>query len=70
MHDSFSIHTSIRLCIVCAILILIATVTFTKAGTILLMGIGLGTPNSIPPPPCSNSLDFSDSCNSQYIGLL
>ncbi len=23
-----------------------------------------------PPPSCSNSLDFSDACNSQYIGLL
>lgn len=38
------------------------------AGTILLMGIGLGTPNSGPPPVCSNSLDFSDQCNSQYVG--
>lgn len=38
------------------------------AGTILLMGMGLGTPASGPPPVCSNSLDFSDQCNSQYVG--
>lgn len=24
----------------------------------------------VPPPACSNSLDFSDGCNSQYIGAL
>lgn len=23
-----------------------------------------------PPPACSNSLDFSDGCNSQYIGAI
>jgi hypothetical protein len=38
------------------------------AGTILLLGVGLGTPASGPPPMCSNSLDFSDQCNSQYVG--
>lgn len=38
------------------------------AGTILLMGIGLGTPGSGPPPSCSNSLDFTEQCNSQYVG--
>ncbi len=54
------------LCILCAILI---TVTHTKAGTILLMGIGLGTPSRGPPPACSNSLDFSQACNSQYVPL-
>jgi hypothetical protein len=37
------------------------------AGTILLMGIGLGTPGSSPPPTCSNKLDFSKACNSQYL---
>jgi len=68
MHNYFRINTGFWFCIICAILI--ATVTFTKAGTILLMGIGLGTPNVGPPPVCSDSLDFSDQCNSQYIGLL
>lgn len=23
----------------------------------------------VPPGPCSNSLDFSDACNSQYLGI-
>ena len=40
------------------------------AGTILLLGAGLGSPNVGPPPVCSNSLDFSDSCNSQYITVI
>lgn len=40
------------------------------AGTIMLMGIGLGTPGgSGPPPTCTNKLDFSQACNSQYIAL-
>jgi hypothetical protein len=29
----------------------------------------LGTPGTTPPPPtCSNKMDFSQACNSQYIG--
>ncbi len=41
------------------------------AGTILLMGIGLGAPGgSGPPPTCTNSLDFSDACNSQYVAVV
>ena len=37
-------------------------------GTILLMGIGLGTPGMPgPPPDCTNSLNFAQACNSQYI---
>lgn len=56
--------------------LLIAAIIFCSlvapavAGTILLMGIGLGTPGSAPPPSCSNSLDFSDGCNSQYVPVL
>lgn len=44
--------------------------TSAFAGTIYLMGIGLGTPGASPPPVCSNSLDFTDSCNSQYITVI
>lgn len=40
------------------------------AGTILLMGIGLGTPGAAPPVTCSNTLDFTDACNSQYITVI
>lgn len=24
----------------------------------------------VPPPTCSNSLDFTDGCNSQYLGMM
>ena len=45
--------------------------TTAIAGTILLMGIGTGAPGGgTPPPPCSNSLDFTDQCNSQYITVI
>lgn len=33
-------------------------------------GIQSGGSGGNPPPACSNSLDFSDACNSQYIGVL
>ena len=33
-------------------------------------GIVAGTVGAAPPPPtCSNSLNFSQACNSQYVGL-
>lgn len=43
-----------------------------------MMNGGLGGPmipgntgGAAPPPPtCSNSLDFSDGCNSQYLGYM
>lgn len=44
--------------------------TSAIAGTILLMGVGLGTPGSTPPPVCSNTLDFTEACNSQYITVI
>lgn len=47
------------------ILFLFISVNLLKAGTLLLMGIGL--PTSGGGGACSNSLDFSDQCNSQYI---
>jgi hypothetical protein len=37
------------------------------AGTILLLGAGSGTPGGVA-PSCSNALDFTDQCNSQYVG--
>lgn len=51
--------------IILTILFLLVPVAAT-AGTLLLMGVGLPTTGGGPPPVCSNSLDFSDSCNSQY----
>lgn len=46
------------------ILFLFISVNILKAGTLMLMGIGLPTSGG---GACSNSLDFSASCNSQYI---
>lgn len=43
--------------------------TSAIAGTILLMGIGLGTPGGVA-PTCSNTLDFTEDCNSQYITVI
>ena len=33
-------------------------------------GLSYQKASGSPPPVCSNSLDFSQSCNSQYIGAL
>lgn len=51
------------------ILIMSFLTTSAVAGTILLMGVGLGSPGG-GGGGCSNSLDFSDSCNSQYITVI
>lgn len=38
------------------------------AGSMMLLRVGPGSPNSGGAPPvCSNQLDFSDPCNSQYL---
>ena len=50
------------------IIILLSLITSTAfAGTILLMAIGNGAPGG---GACSNSLDFTKSCNSQYITVV
>lgn len=36
---------------------------------LLLLGVGPGGSNGSP-PSCSNALDFTDPCNSQYLGAL
>lgn len=36
-------------------------------GPMVPPGASGGTP---PPPTCSNAMDFSQACNSQYIGAL
>lgn len=49
--------------------ILIVASFFTAnalAGTLILMGVGLPTSGGSP-GVCSNKLDFSDACNSQYV---
>ena len=51
--------------------IVVSSILFNSvasAGTILLMGIGIGAPGG-GGGGCSNSLDFTQSCNSQYISL-
>ncbi len=68
MYNNFRFRAAFWFCIICAIII--STISFTKAGTILLMGVGLGTPGSGPPPACAANLDFSDGCNSAYVTLL
>lgn len=55
------------------ILIIIGIILISTSaigGTIMLMGMGLATPGSAPPSTCSDSLDFTDSCNSQYITVI
>ena len=32
-------------------------------------GMGGGSFSTGPPPTCSNSLDFTQACNSQYVGI-
>jgi len=53
--------------IVIIALLLLLTVP-AIAGTILLMGIGNGAPGG--GGACSNSLDFTAACNSQYITVV
>ncbi len=52
--------------ILLTVALLFISVNALKAGTLMLMGIGLPTTGG-GPPSCSNKLDFSDACNSQYI---
>ena len=66
MYNNLILTISRWFCVLCVLLISVYSI---KAGTILLMHIGLGAPSSGPPPTCSNSLDFSQACNSQYIPL-
>lgn len=55
---------NIKLLIIIGILLLSSSAI---AGTLMLMGIGLPTTGGGPPPVCTNKLDFSQACNSQYI---
>lgn len=50
------------------IIILSLITTSAIAGTLLLMNVGLN--GSGIAPACSNSLDFTDACNSQYITVI
>lgn len=34
------------------------------------MGLAGTTGTGTPPPVCSNSLDFTDGCNSQYLSVM
>jgi hypothetical protein len=56
---------------ICAILIIFGAISYTKAGTILLMGIGLGTPGgSGPPPTCDGAASLAEGCSlTPSIGL-
>ncbi len=69
MYNYFGKRSIIWFCFICAIVI--STISFTKAGTIILMGIGTGAPGGGgPPPACAGNLDFTDGCNSAYVTLL
>lgn len=60
MYNYFGLVTGKWIGFVCAILI-VGTLT-VKAGTILLMNIGLGTPGAAPPSSCLGVADLSDGC--------
>jgi hypothetical protein len=39
-------------------------------GSQLPIGPGLAPSGSPPPPTCTNSLNFAQACNSQYVSVL
>jgi hypothetical protein len=49
-------------------LVLVALALSGPAGAALTT-TGVGGNNVFGPPPCSNSLDFTQACNSQYVGV-
>lgn len=53
-----------------AIIIGLLITSSAIAGTVMLMGMGTGAGGGGPPPPCTNKLDFSVACNSQYIAAI
>lgn len=50
-----------------AFMLLVAGTSVVPAQRILLLGAGSKVKAGGAPPVCSNSLDFSQACNSQYI---
>jgi hypothetical protein len=68
MCDNFGIATVKWFCIICAVLIWAHSV---KAGTILLLGAGLGTPGSVgPPPTCDGAVSLAEGCSLTFgIGI-
>ena len=61
MHNQFRRRSIKWIGFICAVLIAGFTITHTKAGTILLMGIGLGTPGG-GGGGCAGAADLSDGC--------
>jgi len=51
------------------IIIFVGISTAALAGFLPLLKAGMGTGGGVG-PACSNSLDFSDGCNSQYITVI
>jgi hypothetical protein len=56
---------NIKVLLIVGITVLITSAA--TAGTILLLGVGVGTPGG---GGCSNSLDFTNACNSQYVTVI
>lgn len=69
MSNNFRKSASIWIVILCAVLI--GTLSFTKAGTILLLGVGLGAPGgSGPPPTCDGAVSLAEGCSLTFgIGI-
>lgn len=67
MRNYFRRRSIIGFGFVCAVLI--CTISFTKAGTILLMGIGLGTPGGVAPGGCGGVVGLGGCVTAFTIGI-
>lgn len=67
MRNYFGKRSIIGVGLVCAVLI--STLSFTKAGTILLMGIGLGTPGGVVPGGCGGVVALGGCVTPFTIGI-
>ena len=63
------LHTTSHLVVLLVALAFALTARFALAA-ITTSGAGAIGQGSYIPPACSNSLDFTQSCNSQYIGAI
>ena len=61
---------SVRTLAAALIIAALSLVGGSAMASLTTTGTGSASGGGGPPPTCSNKLDFSQACNSQYVGIL